>query len=614
MGRPSVFSTEILSTTVVRPSESKQLSDLMTKALSIVDNTVANFSPTGAVLFFSPPSADETATSDLSPGNFVASLSTCLNTHPWLAGHLHFLDPSDSRCPQYQRRYGRLAVTFGSSSHFRTPGVQFITATTSAPLASILQKPSDSASGLQVSVLPESSAFFPPTSSHPLAFSQLKPSAPDVPATIIQYTAHPCGSISLGAKIAHPLSDTQGLFTFLQVWAATHRLMFSSDPRKRQTSTPTSFSLSQLDAAAEGDLNSLSGPDPDLVSTSRSLPLSRFSWWQRSPLKCPWDSAAAKVPEELRPYKDDDGDPLPWAEWDVSKKIECRAIHFTPKEISQIFRDATAGDENPSLTIHTALVAHTWRLITGARQAAQYRRSHPFLQKSKPRDNSTPSDSNVSDREDPDQPPSQFHHLHLTLGLRPRLRPPLPPTSLGSPILNSTISAPLSSLLTSSPSSTSQSPSPASHSSSPSSLSTTASLIQNTISHFTSQTLGALLHDLAYEPCPWRIWHAFLGSKRLLVTSWVKSGVWDVDFTSNQAEKEKVAFQRKGGRGHEMVGVLPLMPSCEGLVVVIEKPGEEKKGKGGKWWSDGVDVICWLDDATWREMLGEIQGEGSTFE
>ncbi|KAL9619735.1 MAG: hypothetical protein Q9160_005666 [Pyrenula sp. 1 TL-2023] len=311
-----------------------------------------------------------------------------------------------------------------------------------------------------------------------------------------------------------------------------------------------------LDSVARGDLNSALGPDPDLLSISRSLPLSRLSWWKASSLGSPWKSVAEKVPQELQPYEGDDGEPLPWPEWDISKNIESRTVHFSAVKISKLFQDSLLESGIPiGSTHHTVILAHVWRLITYARQVA--------LRRTKLEG---PSLSNN------DEVPENIH-MHLALGLRGRL-PNTFSNTLGSPILNSTITTTASSML-----------------SSP--LSATASLIQSTIAQFTPDKLGALLHDMAYDICPWRIWHAFLGAKRLLVTSWVRSGAWGVDFTG----------EGTGDVSQSLRAVLPLMPSCEGLCVIMESLGSRKKEKSGKWWSDGVDVICHLDEETWKELL-----------
>lgn len=549
---------ELLSTKVIQPLNAKRF-DVTTTPLSIVDNTTANFSPTGAVLFFSSPAIGEKAGHLLSPSELVSSLSICLDSFPHLSGYLHYLDSTDTRLPIYQRRYGRLAITWGPPSQTKNPGVQFVEAVSRQHLCSILDSPKSTASGLLVSPTPDPSLFFPPTTTHPIAFNGLKPSAGDVAPTIIQHTTYACGSVSLAIKIAHPLADAQTLFTFVRSWAAIHRSRTGMEIMQEQLPRPNPSPSIILDTAAKGDLNSVSGPDPDLLSTSRSLPLSRFSWWRASPPGCPWKSVAERIPQELQPHVNDDGDPLPWSEWDLSKKIESRTIHFSADEIDRWFQDSLAEDrETLGVTHHTVILAYVWRLITHARQATVHRTSSEDLL---PSSNDHASDS---------------VHMHLALGLRARL-PNLSSTSLGSPILNSTITTTSSSML-----------------SSP--LSATVSLIQSTLALFTPDKLGALLHDTAYDICPWRIWHAFMGAKRLLVTSWVRSGAWDAGFAGHG--------EGNGDASQSLRAVLPLMPSCEGLCVIIESPGAKKKEKGGKWWSDGVDVISYLDEQTWREMTG----------
>lgn len=46
-----------------------------------------------------------------------------------------------------------------------------------------------------------------------------------------------------------------------------------------------------------------------------------------------------------------------------------------------------------------------------------------------------------------------------------------------------------------------------------------------------------------------------------------------------------------------------VMPSCDGLVEVMEAPGVEKKRKGGSWIDDGVDVSVFLEEKAMERLL-----------
>lgn len=47
---------------------------------------------------------------------------------------------------------------------------------------------------------------------------------------------------------------------------------------------------------------------------------------------------------------------------------------------------------------------------------------------------------------------------------------------------------------------------------------------------FTPEAMGTMLHDVAHEVSPQRLWQAFLGTQHTLVTSWLRFHVYQVDF------------------------------------------------------------------------------------
>jgi hypothetical protein len=78
-----------------------------------------------------------------------------------------------------------------------------------------------------------------------------------------------------------------------------------------------------------------------------------------------------------------------------------------------------------------------------------------------------------------------------------------------------------------------------------------------------------------------------LGREHILLTTWVYSGVYDVDFIG-------------GGMPRYVEAV---MPSCDGLVEVMEAPGSEKRRIGGSWIDDGVDVSAFLEEKAMERLL-----------
>ena len=216
LSQPAVeLNLEFLSRVAVQPSRPSFTKG--TIPLSIVDNSVANFSETGAVWFFSAPSpASNTLLNDthpLSSEHLALSLAETLNPYSHLAGQLDFI----ANTTDQPTRFGRLGVTRPG------PGVSFSTAKSPQPLLSLLpSKPHLSKTPIDTppnTSLLNAAAFFP---DDPLSLHDLKTTAP-LPSTQITHTTHSCGGISLAIKIAHPLADAQALCTFARDWALTNR-------------------------------------------------------------------------------------------------------------------------------------------------------------------------------------------------------------------------------------------------------------------------------------------------------------------------------------------------------------------------------------------------------
>ena len=72
----------------------------------------------------------------------------------------------------------------------------------------------------------------------------------------------------------------------------------------------------------------------------------------------------------------------------------------------------------------------------------------------------------------------------------------------------------------------------------------------------------------------------------MLLTTWIHSGVYDVDF----------------GTGRP-VYVEAIMPACDGLVEVMEAPGEDRYREGGRWDGDGVDVSVYLEPGAMERLV-----------
>ncbi|EEY22972.1 transferase family protein [Verticillium alfalfae VaMs.102] len=167
-----------------------------TTALSILDNTVARFSPTGAIWVFDayPPLAREVFLSQLQ-----ASFTKTLSSFPHFAGQLHW-DTST-------QRFNRAAVTYGSPSD---PGVEYTVIASSAnisiPKATIWE-----------GTFPQEALL---ASQTPLALHDLA-TADGLPAMIVQITLLP-QAYAVAVKLAHPLADAHTLLQFMRHWSAAH--------------------------------------------------------------------------------------------------------------------------------------------------------------------------------------------------------------------------------------------------------------------------------------------------------------------------------------------------------------------------------------------------------
>jgi hypothetical protein len=97
---------------------------------------------------------------------------------------------------------------------------------------------------------------------------------------------------------------------------------------------------------------------------------------------------------------------------------------------------------------------------------------------------------------------------------------------------------------------------------------------------FTPEKVGAMLHDAAYEISPQRLWQAFLGTRHVLVTSWLRLKVYEVDFVGN------------GNRPRYVHAVLPKL---DGEVQVMESGVDD----------NGVDVALYLEEEVMERFLAE---------
>ena len=345
-----------------------------------------------------------------------------------------------------------------------------------------------------------------------------------LPAMLVQLTTFGCGGLSISIKLAHPLADAQTMIGFAHDWAAINRALVTGEPLP---SSSAIFDPGRLDRAASGNIDA-SDPDSTLIEAACDLPQHRYDLWASSD-GCPAHmEQATKTPLGLDINTIIRGNPLPWPEWDRSAPVSHYLISFTADEVRAMWEEASS-DSEVQISRLDALLAHVWILIIRARE--------------------------LSDDLQP-------VYLDLTLGIRSRLSPPLPETFVGSPIILAKIS---------------------SHGVQP--ICKMALSIRSTLSEFNSSSIGAMLHDLAFEVSPQRRWVAFLGRRHTIVTSWLRLKATEVDF----------------GTGVPRF-VDAVMPNVDGCVHIMEN-GDATDRKKDNWYDGTVSVSFHLRTDVMEKLL-----------
>ncbi|KAI5921990.1 transferase family protein [Camillea tinctor] len=351
----------------------------------------------------------------------------------------------------------------------------------------------------------------------PLALHNLKDFV-GLPAVSIQLNLFQNRGYAVGIKIAHPLADAQSLMIFVSQWAQNSQARFKSEPTP-QISFPV-FAPSELDARAAGDING-DAADPKLRAVARDLPLHRYDWWDTSapgysPLFIPTTENSRPPPEQMSNTSLSPETRAPWESWDLSRPVTYALIHFTAAELDKMKATARAATHARSdISRLDALLAHLFRAVNQAR-------------------------SRISKGGEEEEV-----YLNVTLDARRRVSPPLPDAFLGSPLFLTHIKA---------------------------------SDLRQTMGRFTPAAVAALLHDAAYEVSPQRLWQAFVGARHLLVTSWLRLPLHDVDFD---------------GSGRRPRYVHPVMGKIDGIVQVMDSDVGDK----------GVDVGLYLDEEVMAALL-----------
>ncbi|KAK7707743.1 hypothetical protein SLS57_009258 [Botryosphaeria dothidea] len=430
------------------------------------------------------------------------------------------------------RRHGRLALTWGGQND---PGVAFVEARCDMSLAEAAPLRSPGDLEWDPSAFP-AAQLVPQT---PLAapFSSDADTAVPRPALLAQLTTFTCGGLAVGLRFAHPLADAHALAHFLRDWAAACRNLPPPSPGPL-------FDPALLDARA--------APAP---ADAPPLPCNRFDWWV-SNAGSPFPPV--QPPPELRdagPLLDAPGTPMPWADWDVAAPVSHRVLRFRRLELQRLWEAAStseAEDDGTATATATAtssrisrldaLLGHLWACINRAR--------------------------GLEDEEEEEVT------LDYTLGVRPRVAPALPDRFVGSPLIIAAARSPARDVMT---------------------AGAAARLLRAVVGAFTPTAVAGHLHEKLHAQSPQRLWQAFLGRRHLLVTSWIRTRLYEVDFVG-------------AGVGPRLVHAA--MPRMDGLVQLMEAPPVVGQQASGHWADDGVDVQLYLEVGTMERLLRDPELRG----
>jgi hypothetical protein len=489
--------------------------------LSILDATVARFAPAGAIWLFDhfPENIPEREFIDHLQASFVQTLSD----YPQWAGQLQWAPIREGGLNT--ERVNRPMIVYGTPND---PGVEWrVSRRDNVSIGSLVPPASERASAgtWNGDNFPQRDFL----SDTPLALHDLR-EYQGLPGMQVQITLLEDGAYAIAIKMAHALADAQTLMVFMHQWAAASRAAFGSEYIKSLIGAPV-FNPALLDAHAAGDIDG-PAPDPGLTATARELPLHRFDWWKTDDPGYPKvlvPSTLNSMPcrELLDSVELTPSTSAPWTTWDLSKPIRSTQIHFSGDQLAN-FKGKSLAEGRGDISRLDALLAYLWISINRARNLAHC-------------------------------PDSVF--LDLSIGTRTRVSPPLPDTFLGSPLFLTHVGSSAKALCAAS-------------------IGTIASQIRETVALFTPEKVGAMLHDAAYEISPQRLWQAFLGTRHVLVTSWLRLKVYEVDFVGN------------GNRPRYVHAVLPKL---DGEVQVMESGVDD----------NGVDVALYLEEEVMERFLAE---------
>ncbi|EJP62244.1 transferase family protein [Beauveria bassiana ARSEF 2860] len=534
--------------------------------LSLLDATTASFALTSAIWVFGRPTYAHTHAFYLAD-HLCRSFAAALDAFPHWAGQIKAIQTTDGQSPPevadfpvHARRFGRVYAKFGDGD---SPGVD-VTVATSSTTAEDLHPSTRTTS--QTLWQGQSTGLYHFTSPAKIA-DPFQPDNKDdeglrKPVMAVQITELACGGFVLAIKIAHPLADIIALVSFVKHWAKVSHAILGKGQQDASESSPPVFDPAKLDAFAAGNINSPS-PDAAILAAIAKLPLHRYDWWQSAP-DCPWPVA---VPE---PFKGNEpifgGELMPFSDWDIGAPVSHYVIHYTKAQITLLSNAANRNnsssikDRTQRLSQHDALLGHVWSCIARARNLSQDAR--PI-------------------------------HCDLVYGVRPALQ--LGVDFVGSPILMINIELPGADVAGNG----NEGADTDTDGNNMSHLGRVAGRVRETIGQIAQPAnIAKHLHSVAYESTPQRIWQAFLGRSHILVTTWARSGIYDVDF----------------GLGSAIWYVDGVVPDMDGTVVIKEAPpplasacivASTGTTRLSSWTENGVDVSVRLRTEDMQRLLAD---------
>lgn len=517
-------SSRVTSRQRVFPATAAPTGQATVTRLSIIDASVTRFSACAAVWLYNPTQTSHDST--LHNNRLRQALCETLDDYRHFAGQLRWATKDDIKPGDPNPRHvGRPLVSYGGSPN-TDPGVELVHAEYDRPLlgGDVVPTAEDRRTAQKTWVATD----FPQDELLPrcrLAFTSSLAEFEGLPGVAVQITRFACGGWAVGVMMSHCLADAVCLLRFVHAWAGRSQALAAGHDQAILPQPVFEPALLDQHAGLAGGPE----PDPEKVALARSLPMHRYDWWATDAPGYPaWATGSSDAtkpkPEEQVDMRLSPSAFPPWPTWDVSAPVEHVQIRFSADEIARIKRAAQDGNaladshdsdgeqEVPAISRLDALLAHMWILINRAR-------GHHAAE--------------------------ETVYLDVTLGLRPRVNPPLPDSFAGSPILLGYVARRGRDVCSSSGVGAGL-------------LGGIAVEIRRMMGLFTPEAVGAYIHDSAHEVSPQRLWQAFLGSRHTIVTSWVRAGAYEVDFCGG------------GGDGTRPVYVQGKMPRMDGVLQVMD--------------------------------------------